>query len=133
MLILVIAVHGTRIEVYDEDPQRGSAFAMFATVDIGATRRVLATVPGDTAITLEIPDDLEGLRTQLADAPSHDSARTLANRLLERTWEVDGQSATVEGDATFEQVRVRVVGLEAEGRTLSRRVLTDVVVGDPRS
>lgn len=133
LLILVIAVHGVRIEAYDEDPQRGSAFAMFATVDIGVTRRVLATVPGDTAISLDIPDGLEDLRTQLADAPSDDSARRLAHRLLERTWEVEDQTATVGGTTMFDKVRVQVVGLDAEGRTVSRQVLADVVVGDPRS
>lgn len=133
LLILAIAVHGVRIEVYDEDPQRGSAFAMFATVDIGATRQVLATVPGDTTITLDIPDALEDLRTQLADAPSDGSARRLGRRLLEQSWEVEGDTASVGGGATFEQVRVQVVGLDAEGRTVSRQVLTDVVVGSPGS
>lgn len=102
---------------------------MFATVDIGATRRVLTTVPGDTAIVLTIPDDLGELRTQLRSSPSDDSARRLADLLLELTWEVDGHTATVGGGATFDEVRVQVVGLAAEGRTLSRQVLIDVVVG----
>lgn len=133
LLILGIAVHGVRIEAYNEDPQRGSAFAMFATVDIGATRRVLVTVPDDTAIRLVIPDTMEELSTKLADAPSDDSARRLANLLLELTWELDGQTATVGEEARFDQLRVRVVGLDAQGRTMSRQVLTDVVVGNSGS
>jgi hypothetical protein len=128
LLLLGIAVHGVRIEAYNEDPQRGSAFAMFSTVDIGTTRRVIATVPSDTAITLDIPDALEGQRARLADTPSDDSARRLANRLLDLTWKVDGHTATVGDGARFDQVRVQVVGLDADGRTVSRRVLTDVVV-----
>jgi hypothetical protein len=129
LLVLGIAVHGVRIVAYDEDPQRGSAFAMFATADIGTTRRVLATVPGDTAVILDIPAALEERRARLADAPSDDSARRLATLLLALTWVVEGNTATVGDGATFDQVRVQVVGLDAKGRTVSRQVLTDVVVG----
>ncbi len=133
LLIAGIAVHGFRIEAYDEDPQRGSGFAMFATADVGSTRTVLATVPGDTSIVLDIPDALEEQRARLAETPADDSARRLATLLLERTWEVDGRTATVGGGAAFDRVRVRVVGLDAEGRTVSRRVFTDVVAENPGS
>lgn len=129
LLVLAIAAHGIRIEAHDQDPQRGSAFAMFATIDIGATRRVLATVPGDAAISLEIPDAMKEASARVADAPSDDSARELAKLLLEQTWVVEGRTAMVGGDVEVDQVRVQVVGLEAEGRTLSRQVFADVVVG----
>lgn len=46
LLVVGIALHGVRILAHDEDPQRGTAFATFATVDIGATRQVLITEPG---------------------------------------------------------------------------------------
>ena len=131
LLILAIAVHGVRIGAYDADPQRGSAFAMFSTIDIGATRRVLATVPGATAIMLELPDSMDEQRERLVDAPSEGAARELATRLLEESWEVDGQRATVGDGDRFDRVRVQVVGLDPEGRTVSRRVLTDVTVEDP--
>ena len=129
LLVLGIAVHGVRIEAFHEDPQRGTAFAMFATVDIGANRRVVATAPGDPTIVLALPDTLGATSERLTDSPSDDSARELAERLLEQTWEVDDDTATIGGDTTFDQVRVQVVGPDADGRTVSRQVFTDVVVG----
>ena len=128
LLVLAIAVYGFRIEVVNADPQRGSAFAMFATVDIGATRRVIATAPGETAITLAIPDELSQVRERVLDAPTDGSARMLATLLLERSWLVEGDTAVVGDGVSFEQLQVQVVGLEAEGRTLYRQVLADVVV-----
>ena len=133
LLILLIAIHGFRIQAYNEDPQGGSAFAMFSTVDIGATRRVLATVPGDTPIVLDIPDTVETARARLVDIPTDDSARRVATELLQLAWEVDENTATVGNGVKFEQVRVRVVGLDVEGSIVSRQVLTDVVVGHSSS
>ena len=129
MLLVGIAVHGYRIEAHDEDPQRGSAFAMFATVDIGATRRVVATAPGDEPIALQIPGELDDERAALADAPSDQAARQFADLLRSLTWDVEGRAATVGGGTTLDTVRVEVVALDADGRTLSTRVLADGVVG----
>jgi len=101
---------------------------MFATVDIGATRRVIATAPAETAITLAIPNELSQVRERVLDAPTDGSARMLATQLLERSWLVEGDTAVVGDGVSFEQLQVQVVGLEAEGRTLYRQVLADVVV-----
>ena len=128
LLILGITVHGARIVTYDEDPQRGTAFAMFATVDVGSTRRVIATAPGDPAVTIVIPADMEEQRDGLADRPTEGAARGFAAQLLERSWEVSDRTARVGQGAVLDQVRVQVVGLDADGRTLSRQVLTDVIV-----
>lgn len=128
LLLTGIAIHGVRIVAFDEDPQRGSAFAMFASVDIGATRAVRVTGPGDPPVILEVPDTLEDERQRLADRPTDASARRFGRLVLDQTWEVEGDAATVGGDATFTQVRVEVVGFSAEGRTVTTHVLTDVVV-----
>ncbi len=128
LLSLGIAVHGFRVIAHHEDPQRGTAFAMFATIDIGANRRVVATSPGDPAIVLDIPGSLEAATQRLADTPNEAAARRLASQLLALTWTVEGHTATAGGAVAFDQVRVQVVGLGAEGRTVSRMVVTDVVV-----
>jgi hypothetical protein len=128
LLLTGIAIHGVRIIAFDEDPQRGSAFAMFASVDLGSTREVRVSAPGDSPVNLEIPHSLDEQRKRLADVPTDDSARRFARLVLDLTWEVDGHTAMVGGDMTFDQVRVEVVGFDAEGRTLTTRVLTDVVV-----
>ncbi len=132
LLLVAITVHGLRIELRGEDPQRGSAFAMFSTVDIGATRRVIATV-GDGAIVLEIPETLHDARERLVDAPSADAANRLGAQLLELSWQVDGDTAAVGDDVTFDVARVRVIGLDADGWTLSSQTIADVVVRRPGS
>ena len=129
LLLAGIAFHGIKILAFDDDPQRGSAFAMFASVDIGATRRVLATTTDGTVVDLEIPSTLAEQSLRLADSPSDESARELAAKLVELTWKVTGRTAVVGAGVKFEHVRVQVVGLEAEGRTIVRQVLTDVVTG----
>lgn len=128
LLLIGIAIHGVRIVAFDEDPQRGSAFAMFASIDLGATREVRVTRPGDPPLILEIPDSLEEQRKRLADAPTDVSARRFATLVLGLTWKVTNNAAAEGGDAIFDQVRVEVVGFDAEGKTLTTRVLTDVVV-----
>jgi hypothetical protein len=148
MLLLAITVHGVRIVTIEDDPQRGSAFAMFATVDIGATRRVVATVPpvtpGRPEVTLEIPDSLESDRAALAERPTDDAAREVAALLLDLDWEVDAGSGSVapepgtddqslEPAAPVDRVRIQVVGLDADGTTISRQVFTDVVVEGDQS
>ena len=130
LLLAAIVVQGVRIEQYNADPQRGSAFAMFSTVDIGATRRVIATAPGDPTIRLEIPAHLEKMRLRLRDVPSEEVTRKLAILLLESRWEVEGDTATVGGVEAFDEVRVEVVGLEADGGVLSRQIFADVVASD---
>lgn len=127
LLLTGISVHGALIVDRDEDPQRGSAFAMFGTVDIGATRRVRATTPGEPAVVLTIPAELEDLRVGLVDSPTDDSARRFAERLLRLEWQVSGAAATVGDGVTFDTVRVEVLGLDADGRTFSRQVLADAV------
>jgi len=131
LLVLGIAVQGVRIVALQDDPQQGTAFAMFATVDIGTNRRVVATVPGDPDIRLEIPPALEERRDRLADTPTDAAASELAAMLLDQTWTVEGETATAaDGSAGDEvdAVRVQVVGLEADGRTITRQVLADEVV-----
>ena len=133
LLLAAIVVHAVRIEQYDADPQRGSAFAMFSTVDIAATRRVIATVPGDPTIRLEIPAHLEKVGLRLRDAPSEDVTRELAILLLESRWEVEGDTAKAGGTEAFDEVRVEVVGLESDGRVLSRQIFSDVVAFETAS
>lgn len=128
LLLSVISFHGFLIVAHEDDPQRSGAFAMFATVDIGATRMVVATAQ-DGAVALDIPASLDERRSALVDRPSEDSARRLASLLRELAWEVDGGEATEGGADTLDDVRVQVVGLDAEGRTIVRQVLVDVVVG----
>ena len=127
LLLVGIAFHGVRIAAVDDDPQGGSAFAMFSTVDVARTRRVMATVPGPNPLRLEIPPDLAGLRKRLADVPSDANALRLADELLARTWDLDA-GGTEGGEVVLDQVRVVVAGLHATDWTLSRDLLADVVV-----
>ena len=130
LLLSVIAFHGYQVVVLEDDPQRGGAFAMFATVDIGATRKVLASAD-DGAVTLEIPASLEARQVALLDRPSEDAARRLASLLRESRWSVeDGHAVEAgRGGVAFETVRLQVVGFVADGRTIGRQVLVDVGVG----
>lgn len=131
LLVLGIAVQGVRIVALQDDPQRGTAFAMFATVDIGTNRRVVATVPGDPEIRLEIPAALDERKNRLADTPTDAAASELAGLLLDQTWTIEGETATARGGSAgddVDAVRVQVVGLEADGRTITRQVLADEVV-----
>jgi hypothetical protein len=125
LLLAGIVLHGIQVVAHDEDPQRGSAFAMFATVDIGATRRVLATVPEEPGLILEIPDELRDESGELADSPDSDAARSLAEELLELSWTIDDDKATEGGPRTFDAVRLQLVRLEVDGRKLSSEVLVD--------
>lgn len=106
LLLVGIAVHGVRIETTGEDPQSGSAFAMFATIDVTATRRVL--VAGPDLRPLELPDALTEQAARLADAPSVAGAQRLADALRAHTRD---------------EVHVTVVGLDADGWTMTRRTL----------
>lgn len=133
LLVVFIIIHGFRIVTVDEDPQSGSAFAMFATVDVGATRQVAASFPGAAPIRLDIPADLHELETRLAEVPSESAARQLARELLDRSWELAGDTAREGSDTTLDRVRVEVVGLRADDWSLSRHVLVDVVVDRPRA
>ena len=128
ILLGLIAFHGSKIVTAHDDPQRSGAFAMFATVDLGATRRVIATTTiRDKSVVLEIPQSLEDLRKRLADTPSRNSARELGSMLLDMSWAVRDDTAIQGGNLRFERVRVQVVGLRAERRTLRRFTLADVV------
>lgn len=131
LLLFVIAFHGFQIVAHEDDPQRSGAFAMFATVDVGATRKVVATAE-DGAVAIDIPASLDERHAALLDLPSEDSARRFASLLRGLTWGVSDGVATEGGAATLDDVRLQVVGLDAEGRTMVRQVLVDVVVG-PRS
>ena len=128
LLLLVIAFHGFQIVAHEDDPQRGGAFAMFATVDVGATRKVVATTQ-DGAVALDIPASLDERHAALLDLPSQDSATRFASLLRGLTWDVSDGVATEGGAVTLDNVRLQVVGLDAEGRTIVRQVLVDVVVG----
>src|SRR5690606_8633447 len=115
LLLLGIMVHAVQIEVLDEDPQRGSAFAMFATVDVGASRRVVATSPGASTLRLWVPEGLREHRGTRAEPPSDTTARQLAAELLSRRWDVEGDAASAGSGDMLEGVRVEVVGLHATG------------------
>jgi hypothetical protein len=126
ILIGLIAFHGVQIVSDDDDPQRSGAFAMFATVDIGATRRVIATVPGED-IVLEIPQALLDRRAKLMDHPSRKSAEQLARLLTAETWTIAEGAATSGGTIVLDAVRVQVYGLHAEDRTIVRHMLIEAV------
>lgn len=125
LLVTGIGVHGVRIIAQHEDAQRGTAFAMFASVDIGATRKVEATGvgPGGRPLDLEIPPALERERQGLVDSPTQGRAAQFANLLASQSWFVSSDLASVGGTATLHSVEVRVLGLRATGRSLSRMVL----------
>lgn len=131
LLLCSIAVHGFQIVAREDDPQRSGAFAMFATVDVGATRKIVATTQ-DGAVALDIPASLDEHHAALLDLPSEDSATRFASLLRGLTWDVSDGVATEGGAVTLDDVRLQVVGLDAEGRTIVRQVLVDVLVG-PRS
>ena len=114
LLVGGIAVSGVRIVVYEDDPQRSTAFAMFATVDIAANRRVLVTVPDQPTVLLDVPDSLQDERRQLQVVPTEEEARHFAALLQD-------------ADPDLGSVRVQVVGLDTDGRTTTRQVLVDVV------
>lgn len=129
LLVGLILFHGYRVIALEDDPQRGGAFAMFATIDIGATRTVIAS-SDDGEVLLELPASLDDDRAALLDRPTTAAATDLAESVLELEWTVDSGRAT-ESDAQgvrLDQVRLQVVGFVADGRTITRRVMTDVVV-----
>ena len=128
LLLCSVAGHGYQIVAHEDDPQRSGAFAMFATVDIGATRKIIATSP-DGDVLLDIPESLHERTEDLLDHPSEESAARLADDLRELSWTVVDGSATAGGSTSFEGVRLQVVGLDADGRILDRQVLIDVVTG----
>ncbi len=130
LLVGLIAFHGYQVIALEDDPQRGGAFAMFATIDVGATRKVIAT-DGEGSIELELPDALDGKRTAALDRPTADAVTDLAEAVLGLSWTVkDGRAtATPDGEVRFDEVRLQVVGFDADGRTITRRVITDIVVG----
>ena len=68
LLLCSIAVHGFQIVAHEDDPQRSGAFAMFSTIDIGATRKVLATAAEGTVV-LDLPTSLNDRATALLDHP----------------------------------------------------------------
>ena len=128
LLLCSIAVHGFQIVAHEDDPQRSGAFAMFSTIDIGATRKVLATTSEGTVV-LDLPTSLNDRATALLDHPSEEAATRMASDLRELTWTVSGGTATEGGTDTFDALRLQVVGLDSDGRSFVRQVLVDVVVG----
>jgi hypothetical protein len=130
LLLGVITYHGFQIVVHEDDPQRGGAFAMFATVDIGATRKVLATT-GDGEVMIELPNSLSKSHSSLLDRPTEAAAVHLAMSLQKLTWSIEEGTATSGGTESLPQVRVQVVGLDGDGQALVRQVLVDVLVGEP--
>jgi hypothetical protein len=131
LLLGLIAFHGYQVVALEDDPQRGGAFAMFATIDIGATRKIIAT-SDDGQVQLELPAILADHASALLDRPTEEAATDFAESVRELAWAVeDGQAtATNEGGVVFDQVRLQVVGFVADGRMITRRVMTDVVVGE---
>lgn len=130
LLLAAIAAHGVQIVAYDSDPQRSGAFGMFATVDIGATRRVIVTGSAENDVKVEIPENLRGSVSALKDAPSSRKARELVETLQQGTWHVRDGVAISGGSTRLDQVRLRVVALDAEGRTIVTKVLVDVDTAD---
>lgn len=130
VLASMMVFHGWQIVVEHDDPQRSGAFAMFATPDIGATRRVVATSPDDR-LSLEIPDSLQNLREQVADRPSREAVEELARRLAALQWDESGAVDTDGGGSTL-TVQVQVMGLRVNDRTVVRRVLADATVEPER-
>lgn len=128
LLLCSIAVHGFQIVAHEDDPQRSGAFAMFSTIDIGATRMVLATAQ-DGTVVLDLPASLDQQVTALLDHPSEEAATRLAVELQGLTWTVSDGTAAEGGTDTFDGLRLQVVGLDSEGRSFVRQVLVDVVVG----
>jgi hypothetical protein len=129
LLLGLIIFHGYQVVALEDDPQRGGAFAMFATIDIGATRRIIAT-SDDGDVLLELPASLDEEGTVFLDRPTAEAATRFAKSVLELSWMVEDGRATAsdEDGVMFDQVRLQVVGFVAEGRTITRRVMTDVVV-----
>ncbi|PKH44113.1 hypothetical protein CXG46_00680 [Nocardioides alpinus] len=128
LLLCSIAVHGFQIVAHEDDPQRSGAFAMFSTIDIGATRKIVVTAQ-DGAVLLELPESMGQQGLSLLDRPSEKAATSFVSELTELTWTVADGVATEGGSETFDGLRLQVVGLGNEGRTLHRTVLVDVVVG----
>lgn len=132
LLLGAIGIHGVRIVRDHEDPQAGTAFAMFGSVDGAATRRVLVEVPGRSGLRLIPPTSLDEAVLRLKESPSSGRARDLAADLAAMGWQVNGEEAEEGGTVHFDEVRVLVVGLEADGRTLTRRELASATAGGAR-
>ena len=128
LLLCSIAAHGFQIVAHEDDPQRSGAFAMFATIDVGATRKVLATTAEGTVV-IDLPASLDQRTTALLDHPSEEAATRMASDLRSLTWTVSDGAATEGGTETFDGLRLQVVGLDSDGRSFVRQVLVDVVVG----
>ena len=127
LVVAIVGYHGFEIVAHDDDPQRSGAFAMFATVDIGATRQVIATTE-DGAVTLKIPASLKAVNNDLADRPSEEAASGLASMLLDHRWDVRSAVASAGGTEVLDEIRIQVVGLDTEGRTVFHQILQDVTV-----
>ena len=132
LLLVGVAVHGYRVIALHDDPQRGTAFARFATVDIAANRHLVVTAADDPGVVLAIPQELAAEARTLRVLPTDDGARRLAALLLARTWTVSGGVATAGAGEPLAGVRVQVVGPDSEGRSITRQVHTDVLVEGPR-
>lgn len=132
LLLTSIGYHGYQVVAHEDDPQRGGAFAMFATIDIGATRKVLVTTDGG-AVQVELPDSLDERVGALLDRPTEDAAGDLAADLLDLTWTVEDGRATVaaDGGTRLDDVRLQVVGFEADGHAITRHELAEVSVDAP--
>ncbi|MDH3729503.1 MAG: hypothetical protein OES13_00055 [Acidimicrobiia bacterium] len=120
VLVAFVAVQIFLMTTVSADPQSGSGFAMFSTVDILSTRRIVATgIVFDEPITFDIPDDLQEQAMRLRSQPTTARATQLARELAERQWD-----PVVEGAfARPTSVEVTVWGITAEGRTLSSRAM----------
>ena len=129
LLLGLITFHGYQVVAHEDDPQRGGAFAMFATIDIGATRKVIAKAE-DGSVILDLPASLDAERADLLDRPTQAAARRFADVVLALRWTVeDGRAtATPDGTRSFASIQVQVVGFDADARTISRDVLVDVDV-----
>ena len=99
LLLGLIAFHGYQVVVHEDDPQRGGAFAMFATIDIGATRKVIATSE-DGAVILDLPASLDAERAALLDRPTEAATRRFADSVLDLQWTVEDGRARATPDGT---------------------------------
>lgn len=127
VLVLVAAI-GTQaflMLTINADPQSGSGFTMFSSVDFAGSRAVAAhtTAPDGSVIVLHLPPSANDAVDQLLITPTNGLAQDLAQDLATQSWTLDSGLGTSGGDQELQSITVLVRGLKADGRELTAQVL----------
>jgi len=124
VLLIAIAAQAVLMQTVNADPQGGSGFAMFSSVDFDGSRVINAwALVDDQAFRLELPSDLT-TTDDITITPTNRRAQQLADELASLSWDLsDPELAVSGGDQQLDAVTVTIRGLTADGQTLGSKVL----------